>query len=469
MRKLQCPAPLDTGTATESCAEEGRAAGGCLGVAWCWPVECFQFSALLRPRTRIGRGRGCGIVLDDGRVSAEHAEIIQERGTLSVRDLHSKNGTFVDGRLTEAANLRPGSVLRVGGSVGVVQRHLIGESLGEFHEIAPELWGSQRLATAIEPACRAAPSVLPIIVEGETGTGKELVARAIHGWSGRKGPFIAVNCAAIPEGLAEAELFGYRRGAFTGAATSHLGHILAAHQGTLLLDELVELPLPVQAKLLRVVEESQVPTLGRTYTTPVDVRLVTTVQRPLSQAVLEGRFRSDLYARLHGLVVRIPPLRERAEDIPRLFLHLFRQAARRQPPDLEARLVERLCLHPYPMNVRELRGLTQRTAVLHGQAPRLRLKHLAEELKPEGLPSDPDSHSQRRAQLQDLAPPADRRRARDECELRSLEAQLAQQGGNLSRAARSIGISRQRAYRLLSRQSAPKDQESEPEPDSDRE
>src|SRR5262249_14740392 len=153
------------------------------------------------------------------------------------------------------------------------------------HEVAPGLWGGAALEAAMEPLRRAAASDLPVVLEGETGTGKEVVARTLHGWSGRPGQMLAVNCAALPEGLAEAELFGYRRGAFTGADRASPGFFRSAESGTLLLDEVSDLPLPIQAKLLRVLEQREVQPLGEVRPLPVDVRLVVAGQQSLAKAV----------------------------------------------------------------------------------------------------------------------------------------------------------------------------------------
>ena len=184
-----------------------------------------------------------------------------------------------------AGVLERGDVVRVGGWVGVVTAHP-----GALAEIAPGLFGGAALAAAVDPLRRAAPSDLPIVLEGETGTGKEVVTRAIHGWSGRPGPFVAVNCAALPEALAEGELFGYRRGAFTGADKASAGFFRSAEGGTLLLDEVSDLPLTLQAKLLRVLEQREVQPLGETRPVAIDVRIVVAGQQSLMDAVARGAF-----------------------------------------------------------------------------------------------------------------------------------------------------------------------------------
>ena len=180
-----------------------------------------------------------------------------------------------------------------------------------FTEIAPGWYGGATLAAAAAPGRRTGAD-LPIIVQGETGTGKEGMARALHDWSGRRGPMVAVNCAALPAELAEAELFGYRKGAFTGADVHSPGLFRAAEGGSIFLDEILELPLPLQAKLLRVLEERRVRALGETRDVPIDVKIVVATQEPLADAVAERRFRADLQARLDGLTLVLPPLRDAA-------------------------------------------------------------------------------------------------------------------------------------------------------------
>ena len=186
---------------------------------------------------------------------------------------------------------------------------IVTASPAPFEEIGPGLWGGGALQAALAPLRQAAASDLPIVLEGETGCGKEVVTRTLHRWSGRSGPLVAVNCAALPEGLAEGELFGYRRGAFTGAERASVGYFRGADAGTLLLDEVSDLPLVLQAKLLRVLEERAVQPLGETRPVPIDVRVVVAGQQPLMEVMRAGRFRADLLARLDGLTVRLPPLR----------------------------------------------------------------------------------------------------------------------------------------------------------------
>jgi two-component system response regulator AtoC len=215
---------------------------------------------------------------------------------------------------------------------------------------------------------RLAPTALSVLVGGETGTGKEIVARALHHLSPRaEGPFIAVNCAALPEHLAESELFGHARGAFTGADQQRSGKIEAAHRGTLFLDEVGEMPAALQAKLLRALEEREVVRLGESTPRKLDVRVVAATNRDLKRAVDEGRFRGDLYYRLNAASVVVPPLRQRPREIPiiaRLVLEEAAAADGREPLALLPETLRLLAAHPWPGNVRELRNAVERAAAL---------------------------------------------------------------------------------------------------------
>ena len=313
-----------------------------------------------------------------------------------------------------------------------------------FEELAPGYWAGPALRAALAAARAVATTDLPIVLQAETGAGKEGAARAIAGWSGRAGPFVAVNCAALPETLAEGELFGYRRGAFSGAERAHLGFLRAAQHGTLLLDEIADLSLPIQAKLLRAVEQREVVPLGESSPVPIDVRFLAAAQGPLRRAVDEKRFRGDLLARLDGLTVRLPPLRDRPEEVPQLFNRLVEAACgTAAPPRLDPLLVERLCAYDWPFNVRELALLVRRLVAQHPRAAALDAGMLPEQF----------SLEERRGALvaaeldaPGAAPPGDDRPAPDEAML--LDALRAARG-NVKRAAAVLGISRGRIYRLM--------------------
>lgn len=217
-----------------------------------------------------------------------------------------------------------------------------------------------------------------VLVLGETGTGKELIAQAVHTLSPRASrPFVVLNCAAIPEQLLEAELFGHTRGAFTGAVTSRVGRMEAAHGGTLFLDEIGEMPLPLQAKMLRFLENGEIQKVGENDSIRVDVRIVAATHQPLEQRAAEGHFRMDLYHRLAVFPVDVPPLRDRRDDIPMLVEHLLEQLGRTMPrKTISVQALDRLLTLSWPGNVRELSHVLQRAAILSGDASVIQPEHL---------------------------------------------------------------------------------------------
>ncbi|MGC4122854.1 MAG: sigma 54-interacting transcriptional regulator [Myxococcales bacterium] len=287
-------------------------------------------------------------------------------------------------------------------------------------------------------ATRVASSDLPVLVLGETGTGKELVARAVHEGSERsRGPFVAENCAAFAEGLLASELFGHEPGAFTGAAGRKRGLFELAHGGTLFLDEVGDMPLPVQAHLLRVLQEGALRRVGGEAAVNVDVRLITATHRDLAQLCREGRFREDLYYRLRGATLELPPLRERPEDIPLLVDHFLRSKPAR-PLEVTARAARALASYRWPGNVRELRSEVARWKVFCG-------KHVdLEDLSPEILGGRVEKPAA--AQPGAVQPLAVAVRAAEE---RAVASALAQEKGNLSRTARVLGIDRNTLKRKL--------------------
>jgi transcriptional regulator of acetoin/glycerol metabolism len=411
-------------------------AGGELAIQWVLGSAYRERSSLSASRLRIGRGPDCHQRLEHPSVSREHAEIYRQGPIHALKDLGSRNGTYLNGRRTEHGVISNGDVIRVGDFVGIVT--LLPSSLeaSAFGEIAPGVLGGPTLAAALATALAAARTDLPIMVIGPTGSGKERIARAIHELSGRRGRFHAINCAALPATLAEAELFGHERGAFTGAERARLGHFRAAHHGTLLLDEVTELPMASQAKLLRVLQEREVTPLGATSPVPIDVRIVVAGQEPLERCVERKTFRADLFMRLAGFQAVAPPLTARRDEIP----GFFGQALSRQgtsAPAVDAKLMELLCVHDFPGNVRELELLAQKLLALHGGLPILRREHTDGILlrSADASPAPAESTSRR------FHDRRDHDRAR-------LNEALVRHDGNVTAAAASIGISRRRAYRL---------------------
>ena len=386
----------------------------------------------------LGRAAEGGGLLEGSELSRHHAQLVQQGPIFVIEDLRSRNGTHVEGMKVDRGPLGDGSVIRIGEWVGVIVAWREDPKEWLFGDLGVGIWGGPHLAQQMEIARRAAPSELTLVVEGETGTGKERAACAIHEWSGRQGPFVAINCAALPASLAEAELFGYRRGAFTGADRASPGHFRSADRGTLLLDEFIELPLEMQAKLLRTIEAREVTPLGESRPVSIDVRVIVAAQKPLTEAVATQRLRPDLFARLDGLTVRLPPLRQRREDIAGLFTHFLDGISGGRPPQVHARLIERLCLYAWPFNVRELNQLARKLLLLHGHEPVLQCSHLPERF------SDEKERKQ-------ITLPAGESENRDEQDLRALLEALPEVENNLALASAAVGISRQRAYRLINR------------------
>jgi formate hydrogenlyase transcriptional activator len=257
-----------------------------------------------------------------------------------------------------------------------------------------ELIGSSPGLQGVRNSVRmVAPTDSTVLIQGETGTGKELIARAIHEESLRRpGPFVKVNCAAMPSGLLESELFGHERGAFTGAWTQTTGRFQLADQGTLFLDEIGDLPLELQPKLLRVLQEQEFERLGSARTIRVDVRIVAATNQDLMQMVQDRRFRADLFYRLNVFPIALPPLRERSEDIPLLVRHFVAKLARRMNKDVSHvpnEVMEVLRLHDWPGNIRELQNFIER-ALIMCCGPELRLppgelKHLVKRDTPSAI------------------------------------------------------------------------------------
>jgi len=425
-------------TAPGNATVAGKGSGERLALRWVFPDHLADLSPIDKGVATIGRESSCTISLDDDQISRRHAEIQRESGTLLIRDCESRNGVFVQGVRVSAAPLVIGSVVRVGDVLGVVVGVPDNDVPGSgFEEVLPGYFAGPVLSRRLGAVRKAALSDLPIVVQGETGTGKEGLARAVHAWSGRAGAFVAVNCAALPEALAEGELFGYRRGAFTGAERSSAGHFRAAHGGTLFLDEVLELPATLQSKLLRVLEQREVVPLGESTAVAVDIRIVVAAQEPLREAVKEGRMRGDLFARLDGMTVELPPLRQRLEEIPFLFGRILTTRCKdRKPPRVDVGLIEQLCLYDWPFNVRELDLLARQLLALHGDEPVLRRSHLPDRFRrnsaaPPNTSPSPDKQSPEGPD-QDL-----------------ILAVLRANKGNVVRSAAALRISRQKLYRLM--------------------
>jgi DNA-binding NtrC family response regulator len=405
-------------------------------------------------------GRAAGDAVDrpgrlaDQRVSSRHAVLRKASGGWEVEDLASKNGTFVNGRRVTREPLRDGDLLELGHSFLLFRDRcpapsgLPRSTRARATALAPGLGTLMpALAERFAQLAKVAPTRIPILVTGETGTGKEVVASAIHELSGRPGPFVAVNCGAIARNLAESELFGYRKGAFSGALEDRAGLVRSSDGGTLFLDEFAELPAEARTTLLRVLQESEVLPVGGTRPVPVDLRLVVATHRDLEAMVAAGEFRADLLARVGGFRLTLPPLRERREDLGALVAELLiRHAPQRHDVALRPDAARALLHHDWPLNVRELEKALA-TALALAAGGLIELAHLPAEVVrgPLQTPAPP------------TPPPAPLTDQEQEQKGRLVEALQANQG-NVTAAAQALGEYRTQVHRWLKRYGIDPDQ-----------
>jgi transcriptional regulator with PAS, ATPase and Fis domain len=322
--------------------------------------------AVDRGAARIGTAEGTTLRLSDPTVSRMHCEIQVAPDRLRLVDAGSTNGTFVDGRRVFDIELGPGTLLSVGGST--VRVDLGGgptvielSSRDRFGEVHGGSSAMRRIYAVLE---KAAATDATVLITGETGTGKEMVARALHDESSRAaGPFVTIDCGAIPENLIESELFGHVRGAFSGAVADRKGVFEEADGGTVFFDEIGELPVSMQPKLLRALEARQVRRVGHNQARHVDTRVIAATNRSLARSVNSGAFREDLYYRLAVIEIELPPLRARREDIPSLAAHFIERFTGKAEP-LAPALLSNLLVRDWPGNVRELRNFIERCVSL---------------------------------------------------------------------------------------------------------
>jgi transcriptional regulator with PAS, ATPase and Fis domain len=385
----------------------------------------------------IGRGSSADVDIEEPRASRRHARLAVG-DAFTIEDLGSANGTRLRGRKLEprkAVAIAPGEAVAIGALVLMVQQ----DRAPSPASVAPpdrDEETSRLTIPSVDPAMRdvyalarrAAQGTIGVVILGETGVGKEVLAHAIHDGSPRaENPFVSLNCAALSESLLESELFGHERGAFTGAAQAKEGLLETAPGGTVFLDEVGELPLALQAKLLRVIEARELVRVGGVRARKIDVRFLAATNRDIEADVARGAFRADLYYRLNGMTLTIPPLRERPADVPVLARHfvstLARAAGHAHAPELSDAALASLAAHEWPGNVRELRNVIERALLVCDGAATLTPAHLA--LR--AAPAKP-------------APPA--AKASPSSEKSRILAALAACAGNQSRAAKELGISR---------------------------
>jgi DNA-binding NtrC family response regulator len=385
---------------------------------------------------------GLALALPDPWLSSQHARLRPVLRRWVIEDRTSRNGTFVNGARVREILLADGDVIEIGHTFLVFR--VAPPDLGPDDLDAAALDDkepglatlSPRLARHIEQLEAVARSAQGILIGGESGTGKELVARAVHALSGRSGAFVAVNCGSLPEALAEAELFGHRRGAFSGAVAERTGYVRSAHGGTLFLDEIADLRLPSQAALLRVLQERQVVPLGTERPVAVDVRFCAATHRSLGDMVLAERFRGDLLARLRGFELCLPPLRERREDLGLLVRALLRR--RGDAASFKAAAVRALFAHSWPHNVRELEQVLGTALALAAGQP-IERAHLPAPVSKAVAQVGPVSGQRRPLRDEELA---------HRTELVRL---LREHQGNVAAVSRATGKGRQQIHRWLKR------------------
>ncbi len=400
---------------------------------------------------RIGKADENDIALHEETVSRVHCEIVRDQKGYLLRDLSSTNGTFLDGAEVREAYVRAGSLI----SVGTVQLKFTPfeeriEILPSDKEQLGDMVGrSLKMREIFGLIERIAPTEATVLIEGETGTGKDMVARTIHDLSRRKsGPFVVVDCGAVAGNLIESELFGHEKGAFTGAVAMRQGAFELAHGGTVFLDELGELSLDLQPKLLRVLEQREIRRVGGNKTIKVDLRVVAATKRELMKEVQAGKFREDLYFRLSVVPVRVPSLRERKEDLPLLVRTFVAKmngdgTAGSLEPD-EATLAQ-LANHDWPGNVRELRNVLERgfylTQRVAGDAP----ARLVAVPQPSESPAQPHVEAFEAG----LSYRENKEKFENDFERRYLGWLMERSQGNISRAAREADMDRKYLHKLL--------------------
>lgn len=378
---------------------------------------------------RIGRC-GCGgldIELEDEEVSGRHATL-EIDNVVRIRDNNSTNGVYVNGKRVNETELKDGDIIRLGQHL--LSFRFVDEKLPKYIKHSSGLFGvSPPFMEVVEQCRKVAPKGVTVLLQGETGTGKDCLAYYIHCESSRSGKYIPINCAAIPSTLIEGQLFGYCKGAFAGAESDFPGYARSAKKGTLFLDEIGEIPLEVQPKFLRFLENKEVAPLGMATPIRVDVRLVVGTNRDLEEMVRTNRFRQDLYSRLLTCRVKIPPLRERPEDVILISTEVMKKKGLRISPSA----LETLCLWDWPYNVRELLSVIEQLSI---------------DPPPDSVVRSPKVKELLRKDNETSAPAVHRFGAPSPEELQRI---MEETGGNITETAKRLGCSRQQVYRWMKR------------------
>jgi DNA-binding NtrC family response regulator len=410
--------------------------------------KSFRLDASRPTRTLLGKSTSCDLQLTDGAVSRRHASVELVGHRLRLRDLESTNGTVVDGMTVVEVFLNGGELIRIGSTAVQVERGepAVTSTLPDVTQYGLTVGGSEAMRR-LYPLCeRLSASDLAIIIEGETGVGKEQLAQSLHAAGPRAdGPFIVFDCTAVAPSLIESELFGHERGAFTGSVATHVGVFERAHRGTLLIDEVGDMPLELQPKLLRAIERLEVTRVGGQTPIAIDVRIIAATRRDLDREVQFGRFRDDLFHRLAVARIEVPPLRERKGDIELLARHFWQELGGTSD-DMPRALLRSWVNYAWPGNVRELRNAVAR---------RLALGDLGDASELGGTPRGRAVHSVGQggdtiaAVLALDLPLADgRQRIVDEFEVRYVTRLLEMHGGDTERAAAAAGVARRQLQRL---------------------
>ncbi len=410
---------------------------------------------------RIGAMDENDIVIEGDTVSRRHCEILLDGEKYLLRDLDSTNGTFVNRVRVREAYLVPGSAIRVG---AIEMRFQTLEERIQFEPSKRDSCGhivgsSLRMREIFGVIERIAPTNTTVVLEGETGTGKEVVARSIHLLSERsKMPFVVVDCGAVPEQLIESELFGHERGSFTGALASRQGLFELANGGTIFLDEIGELRLELQPKLLRVLEQREIRRVGGNRPIRVDVRVIAATNRNLQKECKEGRFREDLFYRLSVVRMTLPALKERREDIPLLTKHFLRTAKFNRSPEDRMRIrgvsreaLDGLMNYDWPGNIRELLNVIERACSL-SDSDTIQLHDLPEHISGVGIVRmrvEPDAETRKVEPILDRSFKIAKEEWVAQFEKEYLSSLIQRNEGNITRAAKEAEVDRKHLRRLL--------------------